>query len=204
MFKTLMFNIIIWCTYQWSLIINFFRPRNYELSSVYLTYTSDKSKRSQSVTNTFWKDETVYPAQDEYTANVTTEFINKKLRRILRRCPSDITGFHVEIKYTYNRKTYKLLVYNRVPDWPPIPPSYMKFTVPIRSAYMIADDGNPVRNMTKCINRYNGPHNNFHGSEIKIKDILFSTTHKRLKITNLIMQSVILDIDTDVLRYPLF
>ena len=207
MIKTLLFNIrkfIVWYVYQWSLIINFFRPRNYEISSVYLYYTSDKSARSRPVTNSFWKEETVYPGQDEYQANVTDEFISGKLRRILRRCPSDVTGFSVEIKYTYNNKMYKLLAYNRVPAWPPIPPADMKFTLPISSAYMIADDGCPIIDVTKCINRYNGPHNNFHGTEIKIRDILFSPAFRRVKITNLIRQSVTLDVDTGVLRYPLF
>ena len=207
MFKTLLFNIkkfIVWYVYQWSLIINFFRPRDYEVSSVYLYYTSNKSARSSPVTNAFWKGEAVYPDQDEYIANVTDEFIDGKLRRILRRCPSDVTGFSIEIKYTYNRKMYKLLVYNRVPAWPPIPPPDMKFTLPISSAYMIADDDCPIIDVTKCINRYNGPHNNFHGNEIKIKDILFSPTLKRIKITNIIRQSVILDAETGVLKYPLF
>ena len=83
MFKTLLFNIkkfIVWYVYQWSLIINFFRPRDYEVSSVYLYYTSNKSARSSPVTNAFWKGEAVYPDQDEYTANVTEEFIDGKLQ----------------------------------------------------------------------------------------------------------------------------
>ena len=209
MIKTLLFNIrkfIVWYVYQWTLIINFVRPRNYEISSVSLYYTSDKSARSRPVTNSFWREETVYPGQDEYRATVTDEFMSGKLRRILRRCPSDVTGFRIEIKYTYNQRTYKLLAYNRVPAWPPTPPTEMKFTLPIVAAYMISErDDYPIINVTKCINRYNGPHNNFHGAEIKIKDVVgFFPNFKRVKITNLIRQSVILDVDTGVLRYPLF
>jgi hypothetical protein len=187
--------------YQLSILVS---PRNYEVCTVYLNYKSNKSAR-KFVTNSFWQNETVYPDQDEYKTNVTEEFTDKKLRRILRRCPSDVTEYSVEIKYTYNRKTYKLLVYNKMPDWPPEPPTEMKFTLPIISAYMIADaDDCPMIDVTKCITRYNGPHNNFHGNKIKLRDILYSHTFKRVKITNAIRQNVILDIDTGVLKYPLF
>jgi hypothetical protein len=172
---------------------------------VYLNYKSNKSARNFVTNSEFWKNEIAYPDQDEYTTNVTDEFVTGKLRRIVRRCPSDVTEYSVEVKYMYNRKTYKLLMYNKIPAWPPVPPSEIKFTVPISSAYLISNsDQYPIVDVTKCICRYNGPHNNFHGAEIKLSDILYSTTFKRVKITNVFRQSVVLDIETGVLKYPLF
>ena len=197
------FNIV----YYFSRILDYLFPRNYELLNVRLNYTTTASGTTQRVG--FWKSEPVYPDQTEYSTDITCEF--KKLHRILRRVPRDITEYAVVIKYSYNRKIFKKIFYNpAVSDtilmWPPRQSSGMVFNLPILKACLVndGDDGDDGDDVSKRIKWYAGPLHDFHGTTVRVRDTVYSEKYKNLKIENVAGKTRVFNIEHGLLIHPLF
>ena len=200
-----MFNIrkfIMWYVYSCSTIVNYFSSRNYEIEKVYLEYVTDGSDRKSA--NYFWNNLDTYHNQYEYTTDVTTQYNQGKLRRILRRVPPNVINYWVIIKYKFNKTTYKKIFY-RPSDDIEFPNkeknAIISFSIPIKSAKLQFSN----KNITKLIKRFAGPKNNFHETIIRVRDIVYiPNNNDKLIITNILNQSTTIDVDTGVLRYPLF
>ena len=200
-----MFNIrkiVVWCIHIITSIIDYFNFRNYEIEKVYLEYVTDGSSRTSA--NYFWNDADVYHNQHEYTTDVTTQYNQGKLRRIIRRVPPDVINYWVIVKYRFNKISYKQIFYRPTGDieFPPKAAPYtFSFSLPIKSARLQCSN----KDVTKLIKRFAGPKNNFHDTVIRVRDIVYTpTANEKLIITNILNQFTTINVDTGTIRYPLF
>ena len=153
--------------------------------------------------NYFWNDVDLYHNQREYTTDVTTQYHQGKLRRIVRRVPPDVINYWVIVKYKFNKISYKQIFYRPVDDieFPPKEPYIFSFSLPINNARLQSSN----KNITKLIKMFAGPKNNFHNTIIQVRDIVYTpNTGDKLIITNILNRSITIDVDTGTIRHPLF
>ena len=174
MFLKLLTPVILWVydTYR-SLTWH----RDYEIIYRTLEYTIDPDADSQYIiSNDFWIKEEEYwsPYNTTHFADITHVDLTKD------PIPSNIRKCLIHVKYYYRNKVYKYLATDFEYTWPPREPRDMQFTMPIVRAVLMNDDGQVSRDVTKAIQRFAGPKNNFYGEDILIQDI-FSFTKETLE-----------------------
>ena len=179
-------------------IKRYINPRDYEVERVYMYYTLDIAN-SCTVVGQFWNDELDdkwQKDQTEYVADITDLFVRGK-RLTLPDCVSNVRTC---IKYYYNAVAYKTIIDEHT-QWPgKNPASASSFSLPIKSAWLLGEDGEPVHDVTKKIKRYAGPRNDFHGRDVHLRDTGIRRQFSTVRITNVLGQVVTL---SEVIRPPL-
>jgi len=127
----------------------FFTVKNYTIQSAYLLYTRDEE----------------YDCED-----ITCEYKNEGAKGVLCEKSSDVTDFFFHVEYVYNSKNYVYLT--RDPDHV-FPPQKVRtsFRLPIKEAFVLDKDGAPVYNVTDILKMYEGPHVDFHGETLFLRDL---------------------------------
>jgi hypothetical protein len=111
--------------------------------------------------------------------------------------PQNITKILLRTKYWYNNKNYKFITYNISEKVPKV--DNISFSIPFSKAVLLDADDKPARDVTEKIRRYAGPKNDFHGSDVLIKDMLYFTNetlkneYPKIKVTNIMGLSKTID-----------
>jgi hypothetical protein len=176
MYNFLSFNIKKICMtifYWWNLFISFFKPVNNEIEKVFMEYTlSNHDTRTGK--NKFWNQEMKYWSKhsNEYWTDITYYYKPEIFEKLVKKMPSNIENYILQIKYYSNNKLYKFITRNPTNyDWPPKQQQGMKFVMPIDKAYILDTLGNQLTVVTDKVKKCAGPKFNFHNQKIKVKDI---------------------------------
>lgn len=181
----LLTNAIIWVYGKYK---DFLRVRDYAVSKVYLEYEVDLCMKYEiDAHDTFWLHEKKYywdDGEDSFYIDVThRDFRGTEV-------PQNVTKTIFRVHYWYNDERYKYITYDPEFTWPPQKEDGVSFTLPITSAVLVDEDDKPMRDITRKVKRYAGPRGDFHGSEVKISDLLFydedvlSEKYPKIQITN--------------------
>lgn len=166
-------NIFMTIVYWIKLLKNFFNYKNYDVISASIEYNiSDNKERS--LQHIFWKKEMKYWSlfSNNYWVDITSYFRPKLYENLIKKMPSNIDDYTLYVKYFYNGKKYKYISRNKTTyDWPPTYSSTIKFSLPIFSSYILNENGERIKNVTKKVKKCAGPKNDFHNQKIKARDI---------------------------------
>ena len=62
----------------------------------------------------------------------------------------------------------------------------MKFTLPISQAVLLDDDDNVIRDVTKKMKQYSGPHGDYHGMDVPAKYLFMYDNYSKIQVTNVV------------------
>lgn len=108
--------------------------------------------------------------------------------------PNCVSKTVYRVKYWYNTRVYTLVTTDLHQEWPPTQGKSMTFSLPYVAAWLCDEDDKPVRNVTEKIRRVAGPHTDFHGQRVALRDVLYfdedtlREVYPKLKITNALGQ----------------
>ena len=195
----------MWFAYTLKVIRDWISPGQFEINKVSITYTNTGKKVPTGRDDyTFWGNESKKwdGVNDEYWVDVTSEFLDGTLSKILNSQPYFVKDVTLRIGYYYNNKLYKYISQNGYPKvWPPKPT--IGFKVPIKEAKLVGDT--KMRDVTNKIKKYAGPDYNFHNESINVYELFFILLddYKYLEITNLLGQKRKFLVDENI-TLPLF
>lgn len=183
----LLTNVIIWAYGKYR---DFFKIPDYSVSKVYLEYAVDLDMKYQiDECDDFWVYEKKHywdEGEDDFYIDVThRDFTGTEI-------PQNVTKMIFRVHYWYNNERYKYITYDPEFNWPPETPGGVAFSLPITSAVLVDEDDKPMRDVTMKIKRYAGPRGDFHGSDVKLCDLLFydedtlQEKYPKIQITNAI------------------
>ena len=98
------------------------------------------------------------------------------------RIPPDSTNILTRINYYYGNKLYTYITSKLNPEWPP-KKAGMSFTLPIREAHLVDDNGKPYADVTDAVKRVAGPYGDFFGEDVRVHDVFPKGVS--VKITNI-------------------
>ena len=149
-----------------------FAYKNFLIVSKAMDYTVVDPEKVETG-NKFWEAqrEKWIPIHSMYSAGVSENQENYK------PIPGGVTECQIRIKYYYNNKLYMYVSDDVDYEWPPKKPSLMKFSMPIKNAVLLNDEGVPVKNITgdaKSFTNHFGKFQNpyMYHSKIRITDVL--------------------------------
>ena len=182
MLRNLLTTVII-CIYD--TYKNFVSIPNHRILQSSMEYFID-NRNPHLVEGEFWKNET-----KKWDGLFDEHYIETKgMTYRGYRPPTNVNKTIIRIKYWYNDKLYKYLTYNTGHEWPPKQCNDMIFNIPLVSAYLLNEEGKPVKDVLRKIKRYSGPRGDFHGEKVKISDMLYydmetlKTMYPAIKIRN--------------------
>ena len=106
----------------------------------------------------------------------------------------------VLVHYYFKNQEYIYLTHKNTFKWPPQrAKNGMIFNLPIKFASIIDEEGVEQFDVTEHIKKYAGPFNDFHEETIILKDI--EKYFPKLKLVNILDQTVILDTETDSMHH---
>lgn len=141
---------------------HFFKQPEYKIISVDVEYSLEDGEYV--TTDNFWENQSKqwYDDTDCYIARL-------KNHETVPEPPAIVTKTLFRIKYLHNNRVYKYLTYDRNYKWPPTNKSLV-FKIPLKSAYLMDNEGNKVKDILGKINRYTGHHK---CENIKISDMFY-------------------------------
>lgn len=180
-----------------------YRP-NYKVLKAELEYVHEPVVTEETDLDPLWVPEQKYWDEDEPTGsfvNITKYAQEGTVGEII--VPDSIDQCIISLWYLYNDKTWRFFTRDLKYKWPPESDrGVMRFTLPIKSAYLLDEDMEEINDVTGKIKKYAGPFNNFFNQEITPDDMLgCSYQFKFLKIVNLIGREYIVACD-QVIRVP--
>jgi len=182
MYIKLLNNVIYW---TYGLYLKFTRSADYSIIKEEIEYILDH-RRKYLLEDVFWERESRgwSKSLNEYHSEVTRlDFRNTCV-------PQNVKKIVVRIKYWYNNKIYKFISYDISKNIPK--EKNISFSIPFVSAFLLDRDDKPVCDVSEKIRRYAGPHTNFHGEVVLIKDLLYysdetlQNEYPFIKVTNMI------------------
>lgn len=99
--------------------------------------------------------------------------------------PKDSTDILTRINYYYGNAPYTYITRKLDPEWPPRKQG-MNFTLPIREAHLVDDNGKPFAEVTAAVKKVAGPYGDFFGEDVRVCDIFPKGV--TLKVTNIMNQ----------------
>lgn len=125
--------------------------------------------------------------------------------------PNCVSKTVYRVKYWYNNRVYTFITTDLHQEWPPTQGDSMTFSLPYVAAWLCDEDDKPVRNVTEKIRRIAGPHADFHGQKVALRDVLYfdddtlREVYPKLKITNALGQhKVVSTLDGFTTNFLLF
>jgi len=150
---------------------DYFSYKNFVIVSKILDYTVEDPEKVETG-NKFWEAqrEKWIPVHSMYSVGIPDGAEYKPI-------PSGITDCRMNIRYYYNNKVYIYVSDGLDYDWPPKKPSLMKFTMPIKNAVLLNDEGVPVKNITSEVKRFINHFGKFQNpymyhAKIRLTDVL--------------------------------
>ena len=141
---------------------------------------------------------------EEQIENITREYRKYGPIKIIEEKSKEVTDFLFQIEYLYNSKSYVYLTRNPTHVFPPLKRE-MKFSLPVNEAFILDSDNVPMYNITQYIKMYEGPHFDFHGETILLKDayMLYADNIEspRLRLTNILGTTVEYDMQNDSISH---
>jgi hypothetical protein len=182
----LLTNVIIWAYGKYR---DFFKISDYAVSKVYLEYYVDLDMKYEIDTfDDFWVHEKTH-YWDEGESDFYIDVTNREFSGT--EVPQNVTKTIFRVHYWYNNERYKYITYDPEFTWPPKNNTTgVSFNLPITSATLVDEDDKPVRDVTRKVKRYAGPKGDFHGSDVKLSDLLFydedvlAEKYPKIQITN--------------------
>lgn len=157
-------NFLINAIYYFKLL---FKKPDYKVLDSQLEYWVDLGK-DYVTQDDFWEGQS-----EEWDAHTESYYVPINNIDKIPPPPEIVTKTLIRIKYWYNNHMYKFLTYNRDYTWPPVISRGVQFNIPLQSAQLINEKGEPVKDILAKIKRYAGPNGDFHGQKIKIADMLY-------------------------------
>jgi len=127
-----------------------------------------------------WVDEARYWLNNGdsawYYRDITQEFRSQgeiTIRDYFDSKPSNVSQILINAKYTFSNKSYNYV--SQEGDefmWPPPPGEEMKFHLPITGAWASRDGKAKTMDISARMKRMTGPRGDFHGQDVKFKDIM--------------------------------
>jgi hypothetical protein len=156
-------NIVQYIQFFWNY---FFTIKNYTIQSAYLFYTRDE--------------------ESDYE-DITYEYKKEGVKGVMREKSSDVADFFFHVEYVYNSKNYVYLTRDQDHVFPPLK-AKTSFRLPIKEAFVIDKDGAPVYNVTDVLKMYEGPHVDFHGETLFLRDLNLDDEEEgyRLRLVNVL------------------
>lgn len=154
-------------------VICWLQIKNYDISSTSIEYNLTDTKPKITKHN-FWKNEMKYwtPYSKNYWVNITNYYKPKIYEYLIKKMPTNVDDFILKVKYYYNGKIYNFISRNQTYySWPPKPQKSMSFSLPIQSAFILDENGDTIKDITKKVKKCAGPQNNFHNQKIKARDV---------------------------------
>lgn len=103
------------------------------------------------------------------------------------------------LSYEVDGKDYRCASRTMDTVWPP--KKTRPFILLITKAVLLDEDDNPVKDVTNTIKKYAGYYGDFHGfDDITIQDIIMYDDYVKMKVTNILGQSKVVDRYSSVLR----
>lgn len=99
--------------------------------------------------------------------------------------PQDSTNIITRINYYYGSKLYTYITNKLNPIWPP-KKNGMSFTLPIKEAHLVDDNGKPYADVTDAIKKVAGPYGDFFGEDVRVSDVFPEGV--TVKVTNIMNQ----------------
>jgi len=156
----------------------FWNAPDYSVRRAYLYYQADSVLDGDLLGA--WCDEARHWSRDDasawYYRDITSEFRTEGERTIdtyFATQPSNVSNILVNVKYTFSNKSYNW-VSHKGEDfaWPPRHREGMKFHLPITGAWASSDGVDKTMDIGGRLRRVAGPRGDFHGQDVKFKDIM--------------------------------
>jgi len=163
MFLKLLTPVLLWVYEKYRSMI---WHKDYEIIYRSLEYTIDPDA-DYIISGDFWFREEKFWSHHttEHFADITNVDLTK------HSVPSNVRRCLIHVKYYYRNKVYKYISTDIDYVWPPPVPKEMTFTLPIVRAVLMDDNVQQRLDVTKKIQRFAGPKNNFYGKTILIQDM---------------------------------
>jgi len=157
-------------------IVSLFELDDFYVSQVEIDYKADDVVLLDATIPDEWQDEArQWEGLDNwYYMNITNQFKKTNgqyLGDLLDTIPEAVTDYVYTIKYTYGNRKYRYISRDTTCKWPPKFSNEMKFIPPIIEAWTMLKD-KKVRNITKIIQKTRGPKGDYHGQDVKFRDIV--------------------------------
>lgn len=163
MFLKLLTPVILWVYEKYRSLT---WHNDYEIIYRSMEYTIDPDAE-YIISSDFWIREEQYwsHCNTEHFADITNVDLTKN------PVPSNVKRCLIHVKYYYRNKVYKYISTDIDYVWPPPEPKDMSFNLPIVRAVLMDDNAKQRLDVTKKIQRFAGPKNNFYGKTILIQDM---------------------------------
>jgi hypothetical protein len=130
--------------------------------------------------------------------DVTYEYRMDGPKGVLKDMSGEVTEYMFDVTYLYKGKTYVLLSRNPDHVFPPVKPR-PSFRLAIKEAFLLDQEDVPFLNVTEDFKQYEGPHLDFHGETIALKDMCDSG--RKLRLVNVLGAVVDYTIETDSISH---
>lgn len=142
-------------------------PVDYSIISEELEYHVTPDMKYE-IDDPFWSDESRHWKElDSLYSDVT----GRPYRNTV--VPQNIHKLVLRVKYWYNGRVYKMITTDLNQPFPPLRDGGMKFSIPLTGAWLCDEDEKPVRCITEKMRRCAGPKNDYHGCDVRLRDVLF-------------------------------
>jgi len=150
--------------------IYFFTIKNYTIEKAHFLYVKNGESDCEDITEEYRKE--------------------KGPESIMKEKSKDVTDFFFHVEYVYNSKVYVYLTRDPNHVFPP-PKVKTSFRLPIKEAFIIDEESVPLYNVTAILKRYEGPHADFHGETLFLRDLnLDEEKGESLRLVNVLGQVV--------------
>ena len=170
-------NIVLSCVQFFKYILSYFEYKDYYIKKVDFLYIRDGIKQLD---------------------NITKEYREGGPKKIVDKMAPDVVDFLFRIRYIFKNKEYLYLTRNPNHTFPPVKKG-MSFSLPIKEAILLDSDGVPMYDVTFAIKLYEGPHHDFHGESILLRDIEIECP--TLRLTNIMGTTVEYDVKTGEINH---
>jgi hypothetical protein len=103
-------------------------------------------------------------------------------KNITKEKSVSVTDFSFHVEYMYNSKTYTYLTRDPEHVFPP-PRVKTSFRIPIQEAFVFDKKGVPIYNATDILKMYEGPHIDFHGETLFLRELNLDDEYEKSEIT---------------------
>lgn len=145
---------------------------------------------------TYWDDET----DTSHSVEITKYAREGTVGDIV--IPTSVEKCLVSLSYLYSNRTYTFFTRDMNYMWPPVNPNEgARFIIPIKSASLLDEDLDYVRDVTGKIKKYAGPYNDFFNQDVTPNDMFTFDDYKFLRILNFMNKECVIPCDSFI-RLP--
>jgi hypothetical protein len=161
-------------------VVNYFQED--KITKVDFEYEVD-SEQVRALYGDFWHRERRWWNSDMISAHYT-----RVSRGEVTYIPKCVHNAYFHVKYTMAGRVYRFITEDTNIAYPPDDPSgnVMRFSLPIRQAILLDENDVVVRDVTKKMKQYHGPHGDYHRMDLPVKYMFFEDNYSKLRVINII------------------